>query len=327
MNDSYYPHKQAFTLIELLLGMTILALVIGSVYTGMKVGMDAYIRGQYTMELYQTARIGLRHITDELRFALSAEAFWRPQDMYRQISYEELMSMFGGRPIIQEEDPGAIRFLGESDSVLYVRKVYQLDKYPPFDLQECRIYVDKQDQLLVLEIVRSLLAVKQASWFYRYEFQINLAGQVIPAAGGRMRFREAGLMGEPPLREYIGDTGMINQKYLIAEGVKSIKFRYSSGSDWSSNWDSQTLVTEYRISPQSPNFNQLSDVFVHEKGPPQMVEISLELENRDTITTAANIPAGNMRETGRGNFGRSQRAPAPAQPRNETPAAVPAARR
>ncbi|RJP20850.1 MAG: prepilin-type N-terminal cleavage/methylation domain-containing protein [Candidatus Omnitrophota bacterium] len=320
-SDGMTLPNRAFTLVELLLGMTIMALVIGSVYSGMKVGMEAYMRGQYSMELYQSARIGLRQISDELRLALSPFAFWRPQDSYKQLSYEEMMNTFGG-PVVQEEDPGAIRFMGQSNSVLYVRKVYQLDRYPPFDLQECRIFVNQDSKQLILEIVRSLLAVKQASWFYRYEFQLNLAGQVIPMDGGRMRFRQVGMFGEPPIMEYIGDYGVINKRQLIAEGIDSIQFRYSSGSNWTNHWDSQQLITEYRRSPQSPRFNMVSDVDIRETGPPQIAEISLKLENGDTVTTAAYIPAGNMRGM-RGSGGGIGSEVQSSPPSNESPVMAP----
>ncbi len=318
--------KHAFTLVELLLGMSILALVIGSVYTGMKVGMEAYLAGQYSMELYQSARIGLREVAEELRFALSPNAFWHPADSYRNLTYEELINMFQG-PIVQEEDPGAIVFQGNGNSVTFVRKVYQLNRFPPFDLQECSIYVDQDRKELVLEILRSLLAVKQMSWFYRYQFQLNLAGQVIPFQGGRARFRPMGMFGEPPIEQFIGDYGTIRKRYLIASGIHSIQFRYSSGKDWERSWSSQELVTEYRISPQSPNFDQMRDVIVREKGPPQITQISLELENGDVVSTATYIPAGRMSQSGGSHTRGRQGNPAGIQPpRSESPAAIPGLR-
>ena len=153
MNKSLYPLPQhGFTLIELILGMTLLGLIMTSVFATMQAGINAYRQGRETMELYQSGRIALQKVSEELRLSLSPYSFWQPRDTYKEISIDELMSTMQGIPI-QEEDPGAIRFLGSGDSVLYVRKVYSLGKNPPFDLQECQINV--QDGRLVLTVLRS----------------------------------------------------------------------------------------------------------------------------------------------------------------------------
>ncbi len=322
MKNPNHAKQSGFTLVELILAMTIMALVVGSVYSVMRTSMDAFTNGQYTMELYQSARIGLRRITEELRYALSPLSFWRPQDRIRDMALNELMATFNG-PVIEEEDPGAILFTGQKQSVLFVRKVYQLEKYPPFDLQECRIYVDGEQKLLILEVVRSLLEVKQATWMFQQEFKANLNGFVVPMQGERVRVRPVGPNGEPPLDQYIGNRGMINKRYVLAEGVKSINFRFNAGEGWQSNWDSQQLEYIYRIPPNSPSFNHQRDVEIIEKGPPKIVEIFLELENGEKLITSADVPAGNMRSKGLFGRGGAQGAPAATRPRNETATNVP----
>ncbi len=290
--------QSGFTLVELLLAMTILGLVMVSVFNIVQVGMSAYQRSRESMEIYQSGRIALRRVAEELRFALSSNAFWRPQDSIEQLPLEMVMSRFNG-PVIEERDPGAITFKGQSEEVVFVRKVTQLQKDPPIDLQECRIFVDR-NQNLVLEVVRSLLMVKEASWFFQAVFEVDLSGVVVPGgSGGRTRLRQVGAMGEPPLENFIGDYGVIGERTLIAENIEQIEFRYADGGHWQSSWDSQQLLPVHRISPQSPNYNQQQDMRMVEKGPPLLVEISLTLANGETMITAADVPAGNMHKQGK----------------------------
>ncbi|MEW6237594.1 MAG: prepilin-type N-terminal cleavage/methylation domain-containing protein [Candidatus Omnitrophota bacterium] len=321
--------QEAFTLIELMLAMAIAALVMGSVFSAMQAGLNAYKQGQESMELYQSARIGLRKVSEELRFALSANAFWRPVDDYKDERFNDFLQRkaMNNAAFVAERDPGAIRFQGDSHSVLFVRKVYQLGLKPPFDLQECRIYA-AADGRLMLEIVRSLLEIKQASWFFQYVFSANLSGQVISDGGRPLRFREITNPEEIPLLNFIGNRGVKNQASAICEGVKSISFRYTDGERWENSWDSQQVVTNYRVSNQSPNFNPDKDVMMREKGPPAIVEILLELENRDILSTTTDIPSGTMQ----GGMLIDSRPPAPAanpaaqppkSPTNETPSAAP----
>ncbi len=320
-----HSSKRGFTLIELILGMTILTIIMGSIFMTMKVGMDAYRQGRHTMEVYQSGRIGLQKISQELQLALSSYSFSQLRDTYSQLTFEELMTQFKGIPV-QEEDPGAIRFIGSANSITYVRKVYHLDQYPPFDLEECAIFVE--NNRLTLSVLRSLLEIKRATWFFQHIFKVNLNGVVIPEMGGRMRFREMGEFGEPPLQEWLGDVGFRDHRYTIAEGIQKIDFRFSDDGRWQSSWDSQELETTNRISPQSPNYIQNNDMKISEKGPPKIVEITLTLENNEILSTATDIPAGNMRAS---VFGVAQ--PPPPEPKpatnlssrfeNETPAAVP----
>jgi prepilin-type N-terminal cleavage/methylation domain-containing protein len=320
-----HSSTRGFTLIELILGMTILTVIMGSIFMTMKVGMDAYRQGRYTMEVYQSGRIALQKISDELQLALSSYSFSQLRDTYSTLPVEELLMQFKGIPV-QEEDPGAIRFIGSGNSITYVRKVYHLNQYPPFDLEECSIFVE--NGRLTLSVLRSLLEIKQATWFFQHIFQVNLNGVVAPGMGGRMRFRAQGEFGEPPLQEWLGDVGFRDHRYTIAEGIQKIDFRFSDDGRWKTSWDSQELETTNRISSQSPNFNQNTDTRITEKGPPKIVEITIVLENNDILSTATDIPAGNMRASA---FGVAK--PPPPEPKpatnlssrfnNETPAAVP----
>ncbi len=319
--------KQGFTLVEMLLGMTILALVLGSVFAAMQAGMDAFERGQRAMELYQNGRIGLRQVSEELRFALAADAFWRPEDSIEFYDPDQMHFILeeSQREMIREHDPGAIRFRGKKNSVLFVRKKYQMGLNPPFDLQECRLHVE--DGRLVLDILRSLLSVKQASWFFASLFDTNLAGTVISDQGQPIRYREVSPEEPMPLTEFIGSYGRLERRHVIAEGIDSISFRYSRGERWQSSWDSQKIISENLISPQSPNFDPHKDVRLREIGLPAIVQITLELENGEILTTASDIPAGNQQRGPeffeRGDGG-SVRQPNEGAPPRETGSAAPA---
>ncbi len=320
--------SNAFTLIELLMGMTIMAMVIGSVFMTIHVGMAAYNQGQHSMELYQSARMALQKISDEMRFSLSPHAFWRPGDTYTEMGEDLLMQKMRGMPI-REKDPGAIIFKGSSSRVQYVRKVYQLDQFPPFDLQECEIFADEETNRLLLNVRRSLLAVKRKSWMFMHLFEVNLSGIVLAQGVHGERYRSRGMLNEPPLDDFIGDYGTINRLYVIAEGIQKVSFRFGDDSGLKKNWDSQVLIKEYRKSRDSPNFNPTQDTEIYEKGPPLIVEISLQLENGDTLMTATDVPAGNMRgKITPGQGGAPPAAPpGPAKaPKTETQAAVPVPR-
>ena len=197
--------------------------------------------------------------------------------------------------MVRERDPGKIRFLGAGQNVLFVRKIYQLNQNPPFDLQECRIAVDQENQILYLEVVRSLLVVKQASWYFQQVFQTKLGGYVSMYGGQNLRFREIRSDEEPPLEMFIGEAGLIGRRYTLATGVTGLRLRFTDGEGWKTSWSSEEVITNFRISPNSPNFNANRDLQFNEKGPPLITEITLELANGDTVTGSVEIGSGNMR--------------------------------
>ncbi|MDX9753098.1 MAG: prepilin-type N-terminal cleavage/methylation domain-containing protein [bacterium] len=295
------PARSAFTLIEILLAMTIMALVVSSIVSTIQVGMKTYKSGLTSLEMYQNARIAIRKMSEEFRFALTTNSFWGPQDEIRFMTMENFMEMSGGMlpggNLVQEEDPGAIRFMGDAGSILYVRKVYQLQAYPPFDLQECRIFLDQENHLVVHEVLRSLLAVKQATWFYQFMFNVDVRGIILPdVAGGRNRFR-ALPPDAPLLWDFIGDYGRVGKTSILAEKVTEMQFRYWDGETWKSSWDSQQIKQRNRVSPNSPNYNPSQHMRMEEVGPPAIVEITLTLENGDTLATATDIPTGEYQRS------------------------------
>ncbi len=292
-------HQNAFTLVELILGMTIMALVVVGAYSMLNTAMVAHTNGIQAMEINQAARIGLRQVADELRFALSGNAFWQPDTQIQILPPEQAFAAMTG-PVVQERDPGKIEFVGQEDFVVFTRKVYQLNSNPPFDLQVCKIHVDPQTEQLLLTVVKSLLMIKRASWWYQVEFQTQLNGFTFASAGTTdVRYRPVGNNPEaPPLDVYIGDYGTINKSYLLAEHIKEIKFEYADSDSFRTDWDSKEIVREYKTSVQSPTFNALTDIIVREKGPPQVIKITMTMDNGETLMTTTDIPAGNMTNLG-----------------------------
>ena len=98
--------------------------------------------------------------------------------------------------------------------------MYHIDSKPPFDLEECRIYLDGTTKQIVLETVRSLLAIKQATWFYQFMFNIDSSADVIPGGqNGRTRLRMLP-PNAPPLYDFLaqlGPYGMIGKRTVLAE--------------------------------------------------------------------------------------------------------------
>lgn len=297
-------NKQAFTLVELILGMTIMSLVLVSSYAMLDTAMTAYRTGVKSMEMYQSARIGLRRVADELRFALSANAFWKPATRI-EIMPQEIYFAMNTVPVIEERDPGKIIFKGDDSEVVFTRKIYQLGSSLPFDLQLCKIHVDQNNQQLLLTVYKSLLTVKKASWWYGILFEAPLDGFTFAnqrTADVRYRAITNPEIPPMPLDVYLGDIGIVNRSYLLAEHIKNVKFRYADSSSFQGSWDSSEIVKEYRISTQSPQFNAATDTKAIEKGPPQVIEIKLTMANGETLLTSTDIPAGNMSNLG-GSFG------------------------
>lgn len=276
--------------------MTILALVMGAMFGILRSGIKLYDSGTQSVELYQSARVAMRNIMDDLQFALSARQFWQLSPRITWETPEQIMERLGGMAVI-EEDPGAIRFIGSQDSVTFARKVYQFGDFPPFDIQECRFIVSEGN--LYLDIIRSLLEVKRATWYYYALFEIDGARPFISYSGGQqVRIRPVVSLEAPPLAEFLGDYGHIGRRILIAEGIESVRFRYSDGGNWSGSWDSERVIVRYRMSPNSPNFDAGRDTVMQQVGPPSMIELVMTLRNGDTLATITEVPSGSMRAMG-----------------------------
>jgi hypothetical protein len=316
-------HKRAlpaFTLIELILAILILTLVVGAVHGTLRMGLTAYNLGQSEMELYQSARVGLNRASDQLRSALSPLSFWRPSDqIVMDMTWEQMQSLFENGEMVEEEEPGAIQFLGTANDVTFARKVFggSSDKY--FDIQEVRLYADKDREELRLEVVRSLLDIKVASWYFAYRYKINLNGQIVlDRSGTPRRVRGVASPDEPYLEDFIGDVGVDGRFMAIASGIKAVEFGYYDGENWTTSWNSREII-EIPLRPLSrdrtDNYIPGLDFLRQERGLPVAVSVTFTLENGDKLGVRLDIPAGNLNHQGlRG------------EPRGETPTARPGVR-
>ncbi|HOE11751.1 MAG TPA: prepilin-type N-terminal cleavage/methylation domain-containing protein [bacterium] len=305
MNDpgKHIWKRPAFTLVELMLAILILAVVVGAIQGTMQMGFTAYRKGQQDMELYQSARIGLNRLIDEMRGALSSTAFWRPNAEIREtMTWEQAMELVRFGNAVEEDEPGPIQFIGSSDEVTFARKVYGGTSNRDFDLQEVRFYVDSSKNQLRMEIIRSLLEIKIASWYFAYLFETKLNAEIlIDQAGRAHRIRQLSSPDEPPLEQFIGDTGMDGRTMPIAYGIKEIQFRYSDGELWTDDWDSTEYI-QIPLIPMNRNdtyYENPEDEFMHqEKGIPSAVAIKLVLANGAKLEVQVDIPAGSLNHLG-----------------------------
>ncbi|HPA45781.1 MAG TPA: prepilin-type N-terminal cleavage/methylation domain-containing protein [bacterium] len=295
--------RPAFTLVELMLAVLILAVVVGAIQGTMQMGFTAYRKGQQDMELYQSARIGLNRLIDEIRGALSPTAFWRPgAEIKETMTWEQAMELVRFGNAVEEDEPGPIQFIGSSDEVTFARKVYGGTSNRDFDLQEVRFSVDSSKNQLRMEIIQSLLEIKIASWYFAYLFQTKLNAEIlIDQAGQAHRIRQISSPNEPAMKQFIGDAGMDGRSLPIAYGIKEVEFRYSDGEQWTEDWDS----TEYIRIPLIPMnrddtyYENPEDDFMHqEKGLPSAMEIKLVLANGAKLEVQIDIPAGSLNHLG-----------------------------
>ncbi len=297
--DRTMKRPAGFTLIELILGVMILTLVVGAVHGTLKMGMTAYSIGQAEMELYQGVRVGLNRVADLLRGALSPSAFWRPGDqIVPRLMWEEMRYFLETGEMVEEDEPGPIQFSGTSDEVIFARKVFGGTSDKIFDIQEIRIYLDDDRQELRLELVKSLLDIKIASWYFAYLYDTDLSGQIIMGPGGEpRRVRRLTHPGEPPLDDFVGDVGMDGRSMPLVPGIKEVEFSYFDGEGWHSSWDSREIV-EIPLMPFGPSrdrqFDPELDVIRQEKGLPAAVSITFTLENNETLGVKVDVPAGGL---------------------------------
>ena len=292
-------YRRGFTLIELILGIMILALVVGAVHGTLKMGMTAYSIGLEEMELYQGVRVGLNRVADLLRGALSPQAFWRPGDqILPSMVWEEMRYFIETGEVVEEDEPGPIQFLGSKNEVIFARKVFGGTSNKVFDIQEIRIYLDEDRCELRLEIVKSLLDIKVAAWYFAYLYETDLSGQIVMGPGGQpMRVRRRNRPDEPPLEDFLGDVGVDGRSMPLVPGIKEVEFSYFDGESWFGTWDSREII-EIPLMPfggtRDREFDPQLDVIRQERGLPAAVSITFTLENNEKVGVKVDVPAGGL---------------------------------
>ncbi|MCA9430279.1 MAG: prepilin-type N-terminal cleavage/methylation domain-containing protein, partial [Candidatus Omnitrophica bacterium] len=102
MNDQAKNSQSGFTLVEILLAITIFVLIIGSIYASLFAGVNALSAGQESMEIYQTARAGMNRILKDLRKALSPASF--PYEEEEEMLDQLEANFYGGYMEEDDED-------------------------------------------------------------------------------------------------------------------------------------------------------------------------------------------------------------------------------
>ena len=123
----YLKGGQAFTLLELLVSMTILSVIMVIIITGFKIGTRSWEAGERRAEKNQRLRIAGAQITDEIRSAFSLKVKGTVDDI--------------------EKDYGA--FVGESDSIKFITATGGLTPNP-IGVQLRAVYYTVTSEGLVL---------------------------------------------------------------------------------------------------------------------------------------------------------------------------------
>lgn len=264
--------RRGFTLLELMVGVLIFSLVIGSIYFTLRVGVESFHRGEESMRIYQSVRIGLERLGRDLRSAVSPESPWSnlSEDQRKQRKRRDLDLLSERKP--KESD---IVFMGDSRQVTFVLQEVIPGAEPLFDLREVRYSVNEENEVLIRRVQKSLVTKRIMDWRAR-RFEENETGYRIDYGDS---FR---IEGEP--EELIRD-------------VKDVQFQYFDGSDWRDSWDSNELVGKH-----GEDYDYNDPAYLDEGGEliriglPHAVNVLLTLSNGDSVRLATDIPAKDVDE-------------------------------
>ena len=260
--------QRGLTLIELLLAMTVLVLVIGSITASLFAATNALETSQKSLEVYQTARAGLNQIAKDLRKCLSP--FSIPYE--ERLKEEEIVEDPYFRDDFDEEEGLQITFRGSSSDVEFaIRQVMSAEDGPTLDIREVRYRLDDEG-CAVKEIYRSLLIARlEDTLAQRLEFR-NGEGAYLPEMTG-------GMFDDP-------------KPQVICEGVRELKFAYTDGVEWMDSWDSDDwVVKDYATEWDDET---LTEEDVELTGLPQLVRVDMTLDNGVTLQTVTDIPASEL---------------------------------
>lgn len=279
------PGTSGFTLLELILALTIFVLVIGSLYASLSAGANALVAGKETMERYQTARAGLNFVLKDLRKSLAPAALPFTEEE------EEPLPGFEDDLFYREEEDNQLQitFTGDSKQVQFVvRQELETDEGPSLDIREVRYFLD-DDKALVKEAYRSLLIAR---------LQDSLR-----------RKREAQFPGDPRFEQWApspAEMGMLDRpiRQVIVEDLFDIEFSYFDGEEWRDSWDSEEIiVNEYALEIPEEFWTEEDTEKV---GLPRLVRVNLSIQENITLMTTSDIPGSalnGLSRSGESDFG------------------------
>jgi len=264
------PKAAGFTLIELMLAITIVVLVLGSISAALVTATKALTVGTESIELFQTSRAGMNRIVRDLRASLS------PNSMpYEEQMQEELEELYQDPYYAEEPDEETLQitFRGSANEVEIVKREELIEEDgPSMDLREIR-YRLGEENTVVKEIYRSLLTARLEDTLIQ-----------------RLLFR----YGEDAYIPFNETMGFIEdpKPQILCDGVEAIDFHYFDGYEWLRNWDSEeVLINEFA---QDLEDEFLTEEAEEKRGLPQLVSVSMRLTNGTTLDTATDIPASSL---------------------------------
>jgi len=262
---------KGFTLLELMVGVLIFALVIGSIYYTLRVSIESFHRGEESMEIYQSVRIGLDRVGKDLRSAVSPESPWS------NLAEEERRDP-GGYTGMKEDEfkpkESDIAFVGDNRQVTFVVQEVIPGGDPTFDLREVRYSVDDKKKVLRREALKSIVKQRMMDWrALRFEDETTYRMDYGPAA------RIEGVM----------DTMIRN--------VEGVNFSYFDGADWKDSWDSNELMEEFEEEITDSDAETANPLWEARRiGLPNAVRVVLTLTNKDSVALVTEIPAKGVDE-------------------------------
>lgn len=264
--------RWGFTLLELMVGVFIFSLVIGSIYFTLRVGVESFHRGEESMRIYQSVRIGLEQLGRDLRGAVSPESPWSNlvEDQRKMNNRRNLELPEDTKP--KESD---IVFMGDSRQVTFVLQEVIPGSDPLFDLREVRYSVNQEDKILIRQAQKSLVTKRMMDWRSR-------------------RFEE----NETGYRVDYGDSFQIEaEPEELIRDVKDVQFQYFDGEEWRDSWDSNELIGKY-----GGEYDYNDPAYLEEGGEliriglPHAVNVLLTLSNGDSVRLTTDIPAKDVDE-------------------------------
>jgi len=219
---------RGFTLLELILAVTILAVVIGAIYSALRTGMRAYYRGEKLGRIQQIGTVALKDISKELR---SIYVPYETEYYYPEIDYEE-----GEYPEEVEEDLEGGTFIfrylfkyylrGTCDEITFTATEPVLGSEDPRakELVQLHYYVDDG---VLYKSRRNVLQPEEEFSAYDEEENADILAEFVEELSFEYGFTEYG--------EWI----------------------------WKEDWDS--LAYQYRLQPTEDDFLEYEDLIDNEE--------------------------------------------------------------
>jgi len=241
----------------------------GSIYLVIRSSVDAYRKGNVSMEVYQSVRVGMDRMLTDLRRAVSPQSIWNDMIEDEETLDEYIDQVTGEAP--PEPEPRDIIFQGSVGMVRFVTEDVFPRGVPGFDLREVVYRVDRDRSGLRKEIRDSVIRRRLSE--LRAERTAN-----------ETDYRAA----HPEEFEWTGE----GESLTVANNVVEMTLAYYDGKAWRDSWDSEAVANAEEIN-RLPEEER--DAVPEEKlGLPDAVAVTLVLSNGDEVAAITEIPARDL---------------------------------